>query len=137
MGIGRHPEQISMIVVDTHVLIWMHLAPEKLSEAAIKAISKADFLLIPSISLWEISMLVSYRRLELPCPLIEWLGTVCAQPKIKLQEITPEIAAISGTIDMHGDPADRLIVATAKSLNLPLITADHRIRDLADLDNIW
>lgn len=126
-----------MIVVDTHILVWMHLAPEKLSEAAIKATSEANFLLIPSISLWEISMLVSYRRLELPCPLIEWLETVCSQPKIKLQEITPKIAALSGAINMHGDPADRLIAATAKSLDLPLITADHRIRDLANFPTIW
>ncbi|MDR0354156.1 MAG: type II toxin-antitoxin system VapC family toxin [Deltaproteobacteria bacterium] len=126
-----------MIVVDTHILIWMYLATEKLSEAAIKAISEADFLLIPSISLWEVSMLVNYRRLELPCSLSDWLNTVCNQPKVKLQEITPAIAVLSGSIDMHGDPADRIIVATAKTLSLPLVTADHRIRNLSQLSCLW
>ena len=127
-----------MFVIDTHILIWMHLAPEKISGPAIKAISETDFLVVPSISLWEISMLVNHHRLELPCPLIDWLKTICAQPKIKLQEITPEIAALSGELDdMRGDPADRLIAATAKALNLPLISADHRIRNLSWLVNIW
>jgi PIN domain nuclease of toxin-antitoxin system len=68
-----------MIVVDTHILIWMYLATEKLSGVAIKAIFEANFLLIPSISLWEVSMLVNYRRLELPCSLSDWLNTVLEQ----------------------------------------------------------
>ena len=82
-------------------------------------------------------MLVNHQRLELPCPLLEWLNAVCTQPKIKLQEITPEIAALSGSLDLRGDPADRLIVATAKALKLPLITADRSIRNLSELVNIW
>ena len=126
-----------LIVIDTHILVWVQLAPEKLSEAAIKAIAETNFLLVPSISLWEISMLVNHQRLKLPCPLINWLNTVCSKPKIKLQEITPEIAALSGALDMRGDPADRLITATAKAMNLPLITADHRIRNLSGLTTIW
>lgn len=126
-----------MVVADTHVLVWMHLAPEKLSESAVKAVSKAETLLIASISLWEVSMLVSHGRLELPEPLTEWLNIICAQPKIKIQEITPAIASLSGSIDMHGDPADRLIAATAKTLGQPLITADHRIRSLPQLITIW
>ena len=82
-------------------------------------------------------MLVNHKRVELPYPLIDWLNAVCTQPKIRLQEITPEIAVLSGSFDMHGDPADRLIVATAQTLNLPLITADHRIRGLSDLVIVW
>ena len=84
-----------MMVIDTHILIWMHLAPEKLSNPATRAISEASFLVVPSISLWEIAMLFNHHRLELPCPLLDWLRTVCSQPKTKLQDITPEIAALS------------------------------------------
>jgi len=83
-------------------------------------------------------MLVNHHRLELSRPLVDWLKTICAQPKIKIQEITPAIAALSGSRDdMRGDPADRLIAATAKTLNLPLVSADHRIRNLSWLVSIW
>jgi PIN domain nuclease of toxin-antitoxin system len=56
-----------MYVIDTHVLVWANLSPNKLSDKAKEILSVAGNLFVPSISLWEISMLVSYGRLELPC----------------------------------------------------------------------
>ncbi len=126
-----------MIVLDTQVLVWMNLAPEKLTSKAVEMMAGAGTMLIPSISLWEISMLVHYGRLELPCPPLDWFDTVCGLPRVRLQEITPRIAVISGSTAMHGDPADRLVVATAKALDCPLITADRKIQKLGFVATIW
>jgi len=126
-----------MIVLDTQALVWMILAPKKLTRKAAETIASAETLVIPSICLWEISMLVHYGRLELPCPPLDWLEQICSLTRIRLQDITPGIAALSGTTSMHGDPADRLVVATAKALELPLITADRKIRDLGVVPTIW
>jgi len=126
-----------MIVIDTQVLVWMHLAPEKLSRPAEKAINVAETMVIPSISLWEISMLVHYGRMVLPCTPLEWFSNIYGLDTIHLQDITPQIAVISGSTKMHGDPADRLVVATAKAMDLPLVTADHKIRDLGLVTTIW
>ena len=126
-----------MVVLDTQVLVWINLAPKKLTRKAMETMAEAETLLIPSISLWEISMLVHYGRLELPCPPLDWFDTVCGLPRVRLQEITPRIAVISGSTAMHGDPADRLVVATAKALNCPLITADRKIQQLGLVATIW
>lgn len=126
-----------MIVLDTQALVWMHLATEKLTVPAKKAIAKSDMLIIPSISMWEISMLVQYGRLELPCPILAWFDRIFGLPRIRLQEITPHIAVLSGSLAMHGDPADRLVVATAKTLKLPLITADRKIQNLSLVSTVW
>jgi len=126
-----------MIVVDTQALVWMILAPKKLTRTASEAIASAETLVVPSICLWEISMLVHYGRLELPCPPLDWFNQICNLARISLQDITPSIAALSGSTAMHGDPADRLVVATAKVLERPLITADRKIRDLGLVPTIW
>ena len=126
-----------MIVLDTQALVWMNLAPEKLSRMAAKAMAEAGTLVIPSICLWEISMLVHYGRMELPCPPLDWFNVVCGLARVRLQDITPRIAVLSGSTAMHGDPADRLVVATAKALERPLITADRKIRDLGLVSTIW
>ena len=99
--------------------------------------AEAGILVIPSICLWEISMLVHYGRMELPCPPLDWFNVVCGLARVRLQDITPLIAVLSGSAAMHGDPADRLVVATAKALERPLITADRKIRDLGLVSTIW
>lgn len=126
-----------MIVLDTQALVWMVLVPEKLTRQAAEAMAEAEILIVPSISLWEISMLVHYGRLELPCQPLEWLDDVCGLPKVRLQGITPRIAVLSGSVAMHGDPADRLVVATAKALERPLITADRKIQASGLVTAIW
>jgi PIN domain nuclease of toxin-antitoxin system len=126
-----------MIVLDTQILVWMNLAPEKLTKKATEAMAEAGTLVIPSISLWEISMLVHYGRLELPCSPLDWLNAVLGLARVHLQDITPRIAVLSGSANMHGDPADRLVMATAKALECPLITADRKIHSLGLVSIIW
>jgi PIN domain nuclease of toxin-antitoxin system len=83
------------------------------------------------ISCWEVAKLVEYQRLTLPCPVNEWLKTALAYPNIKLLNLTPEIALESTQLPkpFHKDPADQIIVATARIYNCPLVTVDTKIRD--------
>jgi PIN domain nuclease of toxin-antitoxin system len=69
-----------MIVLDTHILVWMNEAQEKLTQKSINFLAEATTLIIPSISLWEISMLVHYGRLKLSLRLSEWLNLACGLP---------------------------------------------------------
>jgi len=82
-------------------------------------------------------MLESKGRIRLPQPLLTWLRKACAQPDLRLLPITPEIAAIGATLPVHGDPADRLIMATAKHHACPLVTVDENITDAKIVETIW
>ncbi|MDL2275735.1 type II toxin-antitoxin system VapC family toxin [Desulfosarcina sp. OttesenSCG-928-G10] len=128
---------MTMIVIDTHIFIWIFSCPTKLTAKAVKAMAEAEKLIIPSIVLWETAMLASRDRITLPRPWSAWLKQACKQPGFQIQPITPDIAVLSATMEMHRDPADRLVVATAKALGLPLITVDGAIRDAGLVSTIW
>jgi PIN domain nuclease of toxin-antitoxin system len=126
-----------MIVLDTCIFLRMNLQPEKLSRAVVKAIEAESSLGLPVISLWEIAMLVQYQRLSIPDPsLREWFQVVLPAPKLRLLPLTPEIASRSGTLEMHGDPADRLIAATALEHGCRLATTDEKLTELSWLNII-
>ena len=126
-----------MILLDTNAWIWMNFNSPRLSRAARKAILEADTLSIATISLWEVGMLVSKGRINLPLPLLEWLVGACALSSLRILPITPEIAAASASLPIHGDPADRLIVATAMQSACPLVTADENIQKARAVETIW
>lgn len=86
---------------------------------------------ISAITLWEIAMLVSKGRLQIALPLIELLERIEKDPTLVVLPLNGLVAAASVDLGeaFHGDPADRMIVATAKVYGLPLLTADQRIRD--------
>lgn len=129
------------IVMDTHILLWSLLAPEKLNDdikQSIIAAQENDELYISSISLWEIAMLKSKRRVNIYEPTKDFLCSIADIPSLSIQDISPEIAAESVQLidDFHGDPADRIIVATSKCLGATLITRDSKILDWAKLGHI-
>jgi PIN domain nuclease of toxin-antitoxin system len=97
---------------------------------ALSTVSAEAPLCVPDICLWEIATLVSLGRLRPAIPLREWLSQATAAPLVRVVPIDPVIAAeVSALPDsFHRDPGDRLIVATARVLRLPLLTADARIR---------
>jgi PIN domain nuclease of toxin-antitoxin system len=84
---------------------------------------------ISVISCWEVAKLVEYNRLTLPCPIEEWFEQATAYPGIQLLNVTPRIAVESTKLPgtFHRDPADQIIVATARIYDSPLLTADDRI----------
>lgn len=126
-----------MIVLDTHVWIWLNSHSRDLSAAAAKAIDEADVVGVPAISLWEVAMLSAYKRIELNQPLLPWLREACELPNVRVLPLTPEIVAASVELTLHGDPSDRLITATAKIHQCSLVTADGKITESGLVPVIW
>ena len=128
-----------MIVLDTHAWIWWISAPRKLSLRARRAVDEAKELAVSAISLWEVAMLVAKSRLELDRDVGLWMRQALAAPGIRLAPLSAEIAVRSTALgrDFHGDPADRLIVATALELNAALVTKDARLRSWEKIVTVW
>jgi PIN domain nuclease of toxin-antitoxin system len=130
-----------LIVLDTHALIYDALTPARLSARARKAIALAYSgreIACCDISLWEIAMLIARKRLDPVMDARQFLHDLVAARHVRVLPITAEIAVLSQS-DMfsHGDPADRLIAATARMHRAPLITSDAKLRRLKEVATIW
>ncbi len=131
-----------MIVVDTHIIIWNALKPERLSKKAEKAISAAnnsDGIIFCEISLWEIAMLMNKGRLIIDIEYIQFIKLILESNKYVIRGISPEIAWLSTGLfsDNNKDPADRIIAATSIIENANLITADKELRQSKEVATIW
>jgi len=131
------------IICDTHIPLFWANAPSRLSRSAVAALEKGrqdGQLAIADISLWEIALLHERGRLRLPddVPAVEYLSRLLQALRLNVLPITANIAVLSrSSLFQHGDPADRLIAATALHGGWPLITADEKLRALPDLHCIW
>jgi PIN domain nuclease of toxin-antitoxin system len=131
-----------MILLDTHVLVWLAAEPARLSRAAALAIRRAlrsGGIAIASISLWEIAALFGGGRLRSRGTTEAALTAILEATGVSLREITPTIASLATQFpaDFSADPADRLIAATARAEGLTLITRDERIRSSALVRTVW
>jgi PIN domain nuclease of toxin-antitoxin system len=129
-----------MIILDTHIWIWWVHGDPKLSQSANQFIQahEATGLGISAISCWEVAKLVEYQRLKLPYGVLDWLNQALAYPGITLIELMPEIVVASTQLTgFHRDPADQIIVATAKVYGCPLVTVDTKIIDYPDIQTIF
>ena len=131
-----------MIVLDTHAWIWWLANPDEISRAAREAIDREierEEVLISSISSWEIALLVRKGRLELTMPVEDWVARSEALPFIQFVPLDNRIALRSNQLpgEIHDDPADRIIIATALTLGTPLVSKDTRIRDYPHVMTIW
>ena len=131
-----------MIVLDTHVLLWWVSNPEQLSKKARSSIESSiskDSIFISSISTWEIAMLVDRKRLALTMDVKDWITRCEAIPYIKFVPVTNGIAikAVQLTGDIHNDPADRIIIATALSMGVALVTMDQKLRNYQYVKTVW
>jgi len=124
-----------MIVLDTHTWAWWVHGDNHITEAQEQIIvaNENDGIGVSAISCWEIAKLVEYGRLELPCSIDEWFEQALSYPGIQILELTPEIAIESTRLpgEFHRDPADQIIVATARINNCPLVTSDRKILEYA------
>jgi PIN domain nuclease of toxin-antitoxin system len=129
------------IVLDTHVWVWLVQNDPKLSRRMGEAIESAAVrgpVHVSAISLWEIALLVAKRRIMMHAPLSEWFAQALSLPSVSLAPVTPEVAIDGSTLpgEFHADPADRIIVATARTLGAPLITVDERIQRYAKAGHV-
>ncbi|GAK53730.1 PilT protein, N-terminal [Candidatus Moduliflexus flocculans] len=120
-----------MILLDTHIWIWWVDGHPHLPEDCRAFIQRhiPTGLGVSVISCWEVAKLVEYRRLDLACPVEEWLDQAVQYPGMQLLDLTPRIAVESTQLpgEFHRDPADQLIVATARVFDCPLVTVDARL----------
>ncbi len=129
------------LLLDTHVWIWLMEGAANLSRKHQKIVNEAaqnSYVGIAAISAWEVGMLAMKGRIRLEKPVLSWIKDALALPGIELLPLTPEIAVESTQLpnDFHGDPADRLIIATARLHQLTLLTHDGKIIDYAKKDYI-
>ncbi len=116
-----------MIVLDTHIFLWLNLQPERVPKHIILALKTEEQMGLSAISLWETAMLHSRNRITVPGSLLAWLRAATDIPRLAILPLTLEIAARSESLSIHGDPADRLIAATAMEHNCRLATVDERL----------
>jgi PIN domain nuclease of toxin-antitoxin system len=132
-----------MIVIDTHILLWWVNGSESLSPLAKKTIkstlSKGGEIIISSISAWEIAMLVDKGRLVLSMDVESWLDEVAQIDGVRFLPVDRDVGIKSTKLpgEFHRDPADRMIVASARKLALPLVTADEKILNYEHVKTIW
>jgi PIN domain nuclease of toxin-antitoxin system len=128
-----------MIILDTHAWVWWLTESSQLSIKALETIENNTIIGIPAISCWELAMLVSKNRIGLSMDVQIWMGLAFQNPKVQLLPITPEIAVLSTRLpgDFHGDPADRLIVASSLFYKATLISKDEKIQKWGYLPVIW
>ena len=129
------------VLLDTHAWIWLVNGDERLSPPARNAIAdaatKAD-VYVSAISAWEVGMLEAKGRIRLGRDALAWVTEAVSRPGITLVPLTPEIAVGSSRLPgyPHGDPADRILIATARVLPATLITHDARILEYGESDHI-
>jgi PIN domain nuclease of toxin-antitoxin system len=129
-----------MIILDTHIWVWWIHGDERITTKQVNFIeaNESNTIGVSVISCWEIAKLVEYGRLELPLPLSDWFEQALNYPGIRLIELTPEIAIESTKLpgEFHRDPADQIIVATARIYSCPLITSDRKIIEYPYIESI-
>ncbi|MEW6088711.1 MAG: type II toxin-antitoxin system VapC family toxin [bacterium] len=122
-----------IVILDTHVWIWLLTGGKKLENsgclAHIENAAKYGNIRVSAISVWEVGMLEAKGRIKFPVECIDWINKALSVPGVSLVPLTPEIAVESSQLPdkFHGDPADRIIVASARKLGATLITHDKEI----------
>ena len=129
-------------LLDTHAWVWWVTEGRRLSATARRAIERSQAkgdLSLSLISVWEVAKKVEKAQLVLDRPVDQWLELALARPGLHLAELTRPILVESCKLPppFHGDPADQLIVATARDCDAVIITKDARIRAYAHVRSVW
>jgi len=129
-------------LLDTHVWIWWNVHPQKLSRkitSLIKNKDRYDELLLSAISPWEFSKLLERGRIGISCDPEGWINSALDMPKLRLVPLSPVLAYRSTILPQpfHGDPADQIIVATARDENATILTRDKTILKYKQVRSLW
>ena len=129
-------------LLDTHAWIWWNLSPSELSTRVRELISdvrRYDELLLSAMSVWEFGILLNKKRFRISCPANEWLDIALTMSKLRIMPVTARIAYHSTVLpgNLHADPADRIIVASALDEEATIITKDRRIAAYSHIKSLW
>lgn len=129
-----------MIVLDTHAWLWWLAAPARLSRPAGKAIEQAPRIGVSTLSAWEVAMLAIRGRISLDRDVGLWVRQALADERVESLAPSADVAVAAGLLDAQrfpGDPVDRMIYATARSIGATLITRDTAIRAFDSIATLW
>lgn len=120
------------LLLDTHVLVWLLEDSDRIAEPVhmqLQQVADEDRLFISAITPWEIAMLVAKGKLRLGQDVDEWLKAALGLPGIHLVPLLPAISVASTRLpwEVHPDPADRILLATARHMDATLVTADRQL----------
>jgi len=129
-------------LLDTHTWIWWHMRPQNLSKKVLSLIGdtgKYSELLLSAISPWEFSKLLEKGRLGISCDPEDWIESALDMPKLRFVPLSPVIAYRSTVLPQpfHNDPADQIIVATAREENATILTKDERVLSYQHTLSLW
>jgi PIN domain nuclease of toxin-antitoxin system len=129
-------------MLDTHTWIWWHMNPQKLSQKVKKIIAdtnRYDEIILSAISPWEFSKLLENKKVGISCDPEDWINSALDMPKFRLVPLSPVLAYRSTVLPQpfHNDPADQIIVATAREENATILTKDERILSYKNVRSIW
>jgi len=129
-------------MLDTHTWIWWHMNPQKLSQKVKRLVGKTDSydeILLSAISPWEFCKLLEKKRIGISCNPEEWINIALDMPKLRLVPLSPILAYRSTVLPQpfHSDPADQIIVATAREENATILTRDERILSYESVRSLW
>ena len=128
-----------MIVLDTHAWLWHVAATERLSARARAAVEEADQLGVCAISCWEVAMLERRGRIALDRDVRDWIGRALSVDRVLPLALSPEIAVDAALMpdEFPGDPADRIVYATARAHGARLVTKDAALRRYDARTTVW
>ncbi len=129
-------------LLDTHAWIWWAMRPEAIPKKVLSLLDNppaGSTLLLSAISVWEFSKLLEKGRLQIACPGDSWIREALTMPRLELVPLTPAISFQSTILPqpVHDDPADRLIIATARDRDAVLITKDALILNYQHVKALW
>ncbi len=129
-------------LLDTHTWIWWNMNPQKLSKKVKEIIGKSDLydeMLLSAISPWEFSKLLEKKRIGISCNPEYWINVALDMPKLRIIPLSPILSYRSTVLPQpfHNDPADQIIVATARAENATLLTKDEKIHAYENVKSLW
>ncbi|MEE3264694.1 MAG: type II toxin-antitoxin system VapC family toxin [Candidatus Latescibacterota bacterium] len=135
-------ERRTAYLLDTHIWIWWMIGADPLrSSPARERIARAideESARVSVISVWEVGMLEAHKRISLTVDVETWTRQALSSPGLSLAPLTPDIALASSRLpgEIHGDPADRMLIATARSFGATLVTRDRRILEYSQAGHV-
>ena len=129
-------------LLGTHTWIWWNMNPQKLSKKVKEIIGKSDLydeMLLSAISPWEFSKLLEKKRIGISCNPEDWINVALDMPKLRIIPLSPILSYRSTVLPQpfHNDPADQIIVATARAENATLLTKDEKIHAYENVKSLW